>query len=280
MPRQFGLIDQVSPVQAVHLNIIGNANRYGVISGCDLTWNNNLTVTVAAGELLVDGQEVEFSEETFTLTSQRPTGTSERWVMLTADSSGAGERVDGVAEVPNAPTTYPKLPALPDGNVAFAAVLLRSGDSSLSAVDAANRAVDLRVAAPTARGITGLDLNEEGDVLLADEDIGSAWETIATLDIAPSDDTDKVWLRLGLWVELAAGEVIEYRVRRGNTTILDAAELESGDVLAGGPTVAFPFLDEPATTDATTYTLQARETGTGTPTVKKGSFLYAREVHV
>ena len=289
MARRFQLADNISPVQAVSLEIVANANRHGVISGGDITWGNNLSVEFAEGQLLVDGVEVDFDGGTENITTYRPSGTQQRWVLIYASASGALDSVAGVGEA-NAPTasppTFPKLPAVPTDAIPLAAVRLHSSDTNLITVAASARALDYRVPAPTVRGITGTDLNENGFRRASDYTPTTAWADLGSFTLELTDTTDLVLLRLALWLTVpnTSGRTLDYRVVREvggvDTEVLPEASVPYAETREGGPSVYFPYLDEPGTTNEITYKLQVKRSGTGTFRVKEGSYNYGREVHV
>ena len=281
MAKLFNLADSVLPIQAVTADQIANMNLYGVVEGCGITWNNNLSATVAAGKLLIDGEVEDFAGGTYTITSLRPTGNRQRWVLLTAGANDSRSQPAGVVAVNNPPTTYPLMPDVAAEHVLLGAVLLASTDSSLSSVASSNRAFDLRTAAPP----RVQRANEDVAILAADETPSSGYSDLLTLDLKPNDATDKVQLRIGLRLTVPSGGSIQYKIERRTTggnllsTVLNEANVPETEASPSGFDVEFPFFDEPATTSTRRYAVRVKRTGSSVGSeVLKGSYLYAREI--
>lgn len=283
MPKLFNLSDSVMPIQAVTADQIANLARYGVVSGCGITWNNNLSADVAAGKLLIDGVVEDYNGGTYTITALRPTGSNRRWVLLTAGANDAMSQPAGAPAVSNAPTTYPLMPDVAAEHVLLGAVLLTATDTSLSTVAASRRAFDLRTPSPPQLS----RLNEQVDVVDTDNALGTALEAVADIALELPTTAAKVQLRLGLRLSVpsGAGNSIEYVVERRDAagtavlhTILDETSVSATEAAPTGFDVEFPFFDEPASADERHYRVSAKRTGGAGAAIRKGSYLYAREL--
>jgi len=75
----------------------GNANLYGVISGCAVTYDaTDLTVDIAAGQILHNGTLVAVAVQADALTLVAD-GSNKRWSYITLDSAGSAVLVSGDA---------------------------------------------------------------------------------------------------------------------------------------------------------------------------------------
>ena len=285
MPKLFDLSDSVMPIQAVTADQIANMNRYSVVSGCGITWNNNLTATIAPGQLLVDGEVSDFAGRTYDMTALRPAGALQRWVLMCHGAGEARSQPAGVAAQNNPPASYPLMPDVPAEQVLLGAALLRATDASLAAVKAARRAFDLRLPAPPQVNRA----NEHVTILAADHQPGLA--EAAPMQRAHTNLTasSQVQLRLGLRLRIpaAGGFTIDYRVLRKTpagvtiATVLDVARVPHTEAQPSGFDVEFPFFDSPGTTDALRYDFMVKRSGGNAAdfSVHRGSYLYAREIN-
>ena len=115
----------------------------------------------------------------------------------------------------------------------------------------------------TGAGVRGSDLT-----------LTSSWQNVASASITPGSTSDVIKVDVAIYWEVAG---IQWRIVRGTTEIVGEQETadNEGDT-AAEPVNAF-VIDEPGTTSATTYRLQARKPS-GSATVEKGSSIFVEEL--
>lgn len=107
----------------------------GVISGCAVTAQTtpDMTVAVAAGTVVVGGQQANVAAGNLAIGAADPT--NPRFDLVTVNSSGTKAVVAGT------PAPNPVFPAVPSGSVVLAAVYVPAGDTAIQQ----NQIVDKRV---------------------------------------------------------------------------------------------------------------------------------------
>ena len=82
--------------------------------------------------------------------------------------------------------------------------------------------------------------------------------TTITTSITPTSATSKILViaYLGMCGKTAADTQLNLRIQRGATTVFSAAALNQGAAVAFTSNITLSYLDSPATTSSTTYTVQ------------------------
>ena len=208
MARTFELPDNTVPSQSTLFQMLAGIGRFGVVSGCAITWGSDLTLDIAEGVVRIDGEDEDYGGATVNIAAQKH-ASNPRWVLVAVDEDGATVAA-GTAEVDSPPDTYPKLPDIPDGKIVNAAIKLQTDDVSLAVVASGNRALDWRIfvaeqaeaaeAPETTDGVTEARVNELIDSHEDEdnahhtppdaEELISAHEAEANAHHTPPDATD------------------------------------------------------------------------------------------
>lgn len=143
-------------VSHIDVEQLGNTTLFSIISGCTVSESaSDMVVTVASGEVLVNGTLVTVSGSTLTLVSDP---SNKRWCYATVNSSGAATVVVGDAATSGA--VEPTKPD-PDGKVILKMYKVEAGQTIAANVSVApNKRI---ITAPTAASV----LTTTGDVLYA-----------------------------------------------------------------------------------------------------------------
>ena len=103
--------------------IIAGNNQSGVYSGCNVTSNSNMTVTVASGTIAISGVEADVTETKLNLSAANPT--NPRFDLIVVRSTGTPGAITGTAAV------NPVFPPIPGNAVVLAVVYVPAQITSL-----------------------------------------------------------------------------------------------------------------------------------------------------
>lgn len=144
MAYQYQASDVVEPISDVDIEMLGNQQKYGVISGCEVTYSlSDLVATIAAGVVLINGAEVTVAQDTVTLV---PSGTADpRWAWIGVDDAGAGQIDHGAA------AADPLKPELSDVDLPLATVLI---PGALVIANDATAKIDKRIPASASAALS------------------------------------------------------------------------------------------------------------------------------
>lgn len=145
-----------------------------------LTVVSGMTVRIAGGFVIADGQPMYVIPQTVDLTSHIPTDAA-RWVVIRADSAGALDVQDGAEVDSFADLTVDTLPAVEAGYSPLWAVRLYDGQTAVNATSAQADFFDLRFAprGPSPAGDVSADVTDfDGILSSADTTVQAALDTI------------------------------------------------------------------------------------------------------
>ena len=126
MPYQLEAVDADEYFHGTDYEILGNQQRYGVSSGCAVTYDvADMTIDIAAGAILHNGKPVTVAAARNALTLVAD-GSNERWSYITLDSAGSAVLVSGDAAANG--STEPTKPDLGD-RVILAMVKIQAGQT-------------------------------------------------------------------------------------------------------------------------------------------------------
>jgi hypothetical protein len=127
------------------LAILGNSagGDNGIVSGCAVTTNSNMTLAVAAGTVKVAGATAAVTGGNVTITTAH--ATLDRIDIVVVNGSGTKSVTAGTA------ATTPVQPALPASSVCLASIYVPAGDTVIGATQIVDRRII--VPAPVASGV-------------------------------------------------------------------------------------------------------------------------------